>query len=98
MAAPPVEHGPCLLHLLGNRCDESEILTYFYLAHCWAERGADLRVEAPGPARKRAVLGVLDHAGDKLIVITSESKRSSDFADLLACLDRYNQFEGFRRA
>jgi hypothetical protein len=30
----------------------------------------------------------------KLIVITSESKRSSDFADLLACLDRYNQFYG----
>lgn len=47
--------------------------------------------------RKRALLGelgVLDHAGGKLIVITSASKRSSDFADLLACPDRYNQFYG----
>jgi transposase len=68
--------------------DESEALTHPYLAHCWAKRGADLRVEAPGQARKRALLGVLDHAGGELIVITSASKRSGDFADLLACLDR----------
>lgn len=68
--------------------DESEALTHPYLAHCWARRGADLRVEAPGQAKKRALLGVLDHASGKLIVITSASKRSSDFADLLACLDR----------
>jgi transposase len=68
--------------------DESEALTHPYLAHCWAKRGADLRVEVPGQARKRALLGVLDHAGGELIVITSASKRSGDFADLLACLDR----------
>jgi hypothetical protein len=68
--------------------DESEALTHPYMAHCWAKRGADLRVEAPGQARKRALLGVLDYAGGKLIVITSASKRSSDFADLLACLDQ----------
>ena len=43
--------------------DEAEALTQPYLAHCWAARGADLRVEAPGRARKRALLGVLDHAG-----------------------------------
>jgi hypothetical protein len=68
--------------------DESEALTYPYLAHSWARRGADLRVEAPGQTRKRALLGVLDHATGKLIVITRATKRSSDFADLLACLDR----------
>jgi transposase len=68
--------------------DESEALTHPYLAHCWARRGADLRVEAPGHAKKRALLGVLDHASGELVVITSATKRSSDFADLLACLDR----------
>ena len=68
--------------------DESEALTHPYLAHCWAERGADLRIEAPGQARRRALLGVLDHASGELVVITSASKRSGDFADLLACLDR----------
>jgi transposase len=68
--------------------DEAEALTHPYLAHCWAKRGADLRVEAPGQAKKRALLGVLDHASGELIVITSATKRSSDFADLLARLDR----------
>ncbi len=53
--------------------DESEALTP-YLAHCWAKRGADLRVEAPDQARKRALLGVLDHASGELVVITSASK------------------------
>src|SRR5215208_5367325 len=61
------------IHLLFG--DESEALTHPYLAHCWAERGADLRVEAPGQARKRALLGVLDHARGELVVITSASKR-----------------------
>ena len=41
--------------------DESEALTHPlpgpYLAHAWAERGADLRVQAPGQARKVAMLG-----------------------------------------
>jgi transposase len=31
---------------------------------------------------------VLDHASGELTVLTSATKRSSDFADLLACLDR----------
>jgi hypothetical protein len=74
------------IHLLFG--DESEVLTHPYLAHCWAERGADLRVEAPGQATKRVLLGALDHASGKLLVITSATKRSSDFADLLGRLDR----------
>src|SRR3954452_13280577 len=74
------------IHLLFG--DEAEALTHPYLAHCWAERGADLRIEAPGRAKKRALLGVLDHATGELVVITSGTKRSGDFADLLTRLDR----------
>lgn len=74
------------IHLLFG--DESEALTHPYLAHCWAGRGMDLRIEAPGQARKRALLGVLDHASGELVVITSASKRSSDFINLLARLDQ----------
>ena len=74
------------IHLLFG--DESEALTHPYLAHCWARRGADLRVEAPGQASKRALLGVLDHARRELIVITSAGKRSGDFVALLGRLDR----------
>src|SRR3954469_12023310 len=74
------------IHLLFG--DESEALTHPYLAHCWAERGADLRVEAPGRASKRALLGVLDHASRELIVSTSGTKRSADFIALLMRLDR----------
>jgi transposase len=58
------------------------------LAHAWAKRGADLRVEAPGRASKRALLGVLDHASGELIVVTSATKRSGDFVALLGRLDR----------
>jgi hypothetical protein len=68
--------------------DEAEALTHPYLAHCWAERGADLRIEAPGQARRRALLGVLDHASGELVVITSASRHSGDFADLLVRLER----------
>jgi hypothetical protein len=68
--------------------DESEALTHPYLAHAWAKRGADLRVEAPGQARRRAMLGVLDHAAGRLTVVTSATKRSGDFIGLLARLDR----------
>jgi len=67
--------------------DESEALTHPYLAHAWAKRGADLRVEAPGQARKVAMIGALDFAQGKLIVETSRTKRSSDFIALLARLD-----------
>lgn len=67
--------------------DESEALTHPYLAHAWAKRGADLRVEAPGQSHKRAMLGVLDVATRRLIVNTSATKRSGDFIALLGRLD-----------
>ena len=67
--------------------DESEALTHPYLAHAWAKRGADLRVEAPGQARKVAMIGALDFAAGTLVVETSRTKRSSDFIALLTRLD-----------
>lgn len=69
--------------------DESEALTHPYLAHAWAKRGADLRVPAPGQARKLALLGSLDHALGELIVHVSPTKRSTDFVALLETLDRH---------
>lgn len=68
--------------------DESEALTHPYLARAWARRGADLRVPAPGQAKKVALMGALDFATNHLTVTTSRTKRSSDFIDLLAELDR----------
>ena len=68
--------------------DGAEALTRPYLAHCWAERGADLRVEAPGRASKRALLGALDHASRELIVSTSGTERSADLVALPGRLDR----------
>jgi transposase len=67
--------------------DESEALTHPYLAHAWAKRGADLRVPAPGQARKLALIGALDHASGQLIVNRSPTKRSTDVIDLLVRLD-----------
>ena len=67
--------------------DESEALTHPYLARAWAKRGADLRVPAPGQAKKVALMGVLDHAARRLIVHTSKTKRSADFIALLETLD-----------
>ena len=68
--------------------DESEALTHPYLAHAWAERDADLRVQAPGQARKVAMPGVLDAVGRTALVHTSPTKRSADFIALLERLDR----------
>ena len=68
--------------------DESEALTHPYLARAWAKAGADLRVPAPGQARKVAMLGSLDHAMRQLTVHTSPTKRSSDFVAHLEQLDR----------
>ncbi len=68
--------------------DESEALTHPYLARAWARRGADLRIPAPGQARKIAMMGALDFATNHLSVVTSRTKRSSDFVDLLSELDR----------
>lgn len=68
--------------------DESEALTHPYLARAWARAGADLRVPAPGQARKVAILGSLDHKTRQLIAHTSKTKRSSDFIAHLEQLDR----------
>ena len=67
--------------------DESEALTHPYLARAWAKCGADLRVQAPGQAKKVAMMGALDHTARKLIVHTSRTKRSTDFMALLETLD-----------
>jgi hypothetical protein len=67
--------------------DESEALTDPYLARAWAKSGADLRVPAPGQARKVAMLGSLDPLTRQLIVHTSPTKRSTDFVAHLEQLD-----------
>ena len=58
------------------------------IARVWAKAGADLRVPAPGQAKKVAMLGSLDHVTRQLIVHTSPTKRSSDFVAHLEQLDR----------
>src|SRR3954447_225305 len=63
--------------------DESEALTHPYLARCWARRGTELRIEAPGQAKKRAMLGAFDPVRRQLLVHTSPPKRSTDFVALL---------------
>ena len=63
--------------------DESEALTHPYLARCWARRGSNLRIEAPGQAKKRAMLGAFDPVCRRLLVHTSATKRSTDFIALL---------------
>ena len=77
--------------------DESEALTHPYLARAWARRGADLRVPAPGQAKKVAMMGALDWIGRKLTVTHSRTKRSADFIALLEVLDRlYGPRPGLR--
>lgn len=68
--------------------DESEALTHPYLAYVWAKRGADLRVPAPGQAKRRAMIGVLDFHRRKMTVVTRATKRSTDFIALLERIDR----------
>src|SRR3954452_15123980 len=63
--------------------DESEALTHPYLARCWARRGSDLRIQAPGQAKKRAMLGAFDPVHRRLLVHTSATKHSTDFVALL---------------
>src|SRR5215203_2434017 len=63
--------------------DEAEALTHPYLARCWARRGTELRIQAPGQAKKRAMLGAFDPVRRRLLVHTSATKRSTDFVDLL---------------
>ncbi len=78
--------------------DESEALTHPYLAHAWAEKGADLRVQAPGQSRKIAMVGALDAATRELLVHASPTKTSADFIGLLELLDwRYGPKPGCHR-
>src|SRR5919202_1253925 len=63
--------------------DESEVLTHPYLARCWARRGSDLRIQAPGQGKRRAMLGAFDPVPRRLLVHTTPPKRSPDFVDLL---------------
>ncbi len=75
--------------------DESEALTHPYLGHAWAEKGANLRVQAPIASRKVAMpcepvgstLGALDAATGELVVSTSPTKTSADFIAPLCRLD-----------
>src|SRR3954449_10571033 len=63
--------------------DESEALTHPYLARCWARRGTELCIQAPGQAKKQAMLGAFDPVHRRLLVHTSPTKRSTDFVALL---------------
>ena len=63
--------------------DESEALTHPYLARCWARRGTELRIQAPGQAKKQAMLGAFDPVHRRLLVHASPTKRSTDFVELL---------------
>jgi DDE superfamily endonuclease len=77
--------------------DESEALTHPYLARCWARRGTELRIQAPGQAKKRAMLGAFDPVCRRLLVHTSATKRSTDFVALLDQLgDAYGTTERTR--
>ena len=78
--------------------DESEALTHPYLAHAWAEKGADLRARAPGASRKMAMMGALDAATRELLVHASPTKTSADFLGLLELLHwRYGPKPGCTR-
>ncbi len=60
--------------------DESEALTRPYLARARrAKSGADLRVSAPGQAKKVAMLGPLDHVTPNSSPRPVRTKRSSGF-------------------
>jgi hypothetical protein len=73
--------------------DKAEALTHPYLARCWTRRGSDLRIQAPGQAKKRAMLGAFDpvlrgsspwaEGPRQLLVHASATKRSTDFIALL---------------
>ena len=77
--------------------DESAALTHPYLARAWAKRGADLRVSAPGQAKKVAMMGALDWRDHRLIVATAKTKRSADFSAFLEDLDHhYGPKPGFK--
>ena len=76
--------------------DESEALTHPYLACCWARRGTELRIQAPGQAKKRAMLGAFDPVRRQLLVHASPTKRSTDFValDWPSCDGHFAQLRG----
>jgi len=67
--------------------DESKALTHPCPGRAWARRGADLRLQAPGQARKVAMMGALNRCQRRRIVATSKTRRSADFAAFLENLD-----------
>jgi len=75
--------------------DESEALTHPYLARCWARRGSDLRIQAPGQAKRRAMLGAFDPVRRRLLVHTSPTKRSTGSAPPTAPPDAPGRWLGF---
>ena len=78
--------------------DESEALTHPCLAHAWAEKGTELRVQAPGQSKRVALLGALDAGTGELVVSTSPTKVSADFIAFLRRLDwRYGPKPGCDR-
>jgi len=92
----PAEAGDVTL-LFG---DESEALTHPYLARAWAKRakrGCDVRVEAPGQSKKRAISGALDCAAHKLLASPSATKLSSDFLAVLGRLDTERSWRDLKR-
>jgi len=75
--------------------DESEALTHPHLAHAWAQKGTELRVQVPGQSCKVALMGALDAGTGGLVFSTSPIKVSNDFIALLRWLDwRYGPKPG----
>jgi len=56
--------------------DEADASSHPYLERAWAKRGADLRVQAPGTAVKRAIFGAHRHASQQLVAQTAPRKNS----------------------
>ena len=55
--------------------DESEALTHPYLARCWARRGTELRIQAPGQAKKQAMLGAFAWRFNRRFVLKTIHER-----------------------
>ena len=63
--------------------DKSEALAPPYRARRRARRGTGWPIQAPGPAKKQAMLGAFDPGPRKLLGHASATKRSTDFVELL---------------
>ena len=70
-------------------------MTHPHLAHAWAQKGTELRVQVPGQSCKVALMGALDAGTGGLVFSTSPIKVSNDFIALLRWLDwRYGPKPG----